>query len=102
MFNFVHSYLTKNLITLGGVLSCVMALNIIFFHSCNSILSDEEDNTLVMWDKILRAPFTVENSSFIINFSLLCCRYLTLPEIITKITTYSYEFSKIKSDAVNK
>ena len=85
MLNFVHSYLTKNFIKLGGVLSCVMASNIMFFHNCSRISADEADNTLVTWDsKIFRAPFTVENSSFIINFLLLGCRYFILPEIITK------------------
>ena len=85
MFNFVHSCLTKNFIKLGGVLSFVVALNIIFLHKCNRILADESYNTSVMWDnKIFRAPSSVENSSFIINFSFLGCQYFILPEIITK------------------
>ena len=95
MFNFVHSSLANNFSKLEGVLSCVLALNIIFYHNCNRILADEADNTLGMWDnKIIRAPFTVENSSFILNFSFVSCRCFILPEIITKITIYSYENSK--------
>ena len=97
MLNFVNSCLTKNLIKLRRVLSCVMALSIIFFHNCNRILADEADNTLVMRDnKIIRAPFTVENTSLIIHFSFLSCRQFILPKIITKIAIYSYEISKIK------
>ena len=84
MFNFVHSCLTKKFLKLGGVLSCVIAFNIIFFHNCNHILADVADDTLVIWDKIFRAPFTVEKSSFIIMFSFLGCRLFILPEIITK------------------
>ena len=85
MFNFVHSSLTKNLINLGGVLSCVMAFNLILFHNCDRILADEADNSLIMWGiKIFRAPFTVKNSSFMVIFSFLGCRYFMLPEIITK------------------
>ena len=103
MFNFVHSCLTNNFINVGGVLSCVMALNIIFFHISNRFLADEADNTLVMCDnKIFRAPLTVENSSFIINVSFLDCRHIILTEIISKIALYSYEIIKIKADAVNK
>ena len=60
MFNFVHSCLTISFIKLKGVLSCVMALKIIFFHYYNRILEDETDHTLVMLDNmIFRAPFTV-------------------------------------------
>ena len=67
----------------GRVLSCVMAFYIIFFHNCNRILADEVDNSLVIWDnKISRAPFTVENLSFIISLSLLGCLHLALPGII--------------------
>ena len=85
MFDFVNSCLTNNFIKLGGVLSCVMACNIIFFHNYNRIFAGEADSTLVMWDnKILRAPFTVENCFFIVNFSFLGCRQFILPEIITK------------------
>ena len=62
MLNYVHSYLTKSFIKLGGVLSCVMAFSITFFHNCNRILADKVDNNLVTWDnKIFRAPFTVES-----------------------------------------
>ena len=77
MFNFVHSCLTKNVIKLGGVFSCVMAFDIILSLNCYRILSDEGDNTSDMWDnKIVRAPFTVEDSSFIINFSFLAADIL--------------------------
>ena len=103
MFYFIHTCLTKKFIKLGVVLSCGMAFNIIFFHNCIRILSDEANNTLLMWEnKIFRAPFSVENSSFTINFSFLGCRHFFITEIITEITIYSYEISKIKSDAVNK
>ena len=40
MFSYVNSCLKKNLIKLGGVLSCVMAFNIVLFHNCNRILAD--------------------------------------------------------------
>ena len=39
--------------------------------NCNHILANEADKALAMWDnKIFRAQFTVENSSFIISFLL--------------------------------
>ena len=85
MCNFIHSCVTKNFIKLDGVLSCVMALNIILFHKCIHILADEADNTMVILDnKIFRAPFTVENSSFIINVSFQGSRHFILAEIIIK------------------
>ena len=85
MFNYTHSCLTRNLIKLGGVLNCAMAFNVIFFHNCNRILADEADNTLVMWNnKIFRAPFIVDDFSFITNFLFLGCRHFILPEIITR------------------
>ena len=103
MFSFVHLYQNKNFITLRGVLSCVMAFNVIFFHNCNRILADEADYTLVMWNnKIFRAPFTVENSSFTINVSFLGYRRVILPLIIKKIKNISCEIITIKSAAVNK
>ena len=103
MFYFAHSCLTKNFIKLVGVLSCVMALSIILFHNCNRVLADVAENTLVMWNnKIFRAPFTVESSSFLIHFSCFGCRRFVLPEINTKYKKFSYEISKVKSDAVNK
>ena len=59
MFNFFHSCLTTKFIKLGGVISSVMAFNIILFHNCNRILADEAGNSLVMWDNhVFRAPFT--------------------------------------------
>ena len=58
---------------------------------------------MLTWDsKIFSAQLIVENSSFIINVSFFVCRHCVLPEIITKITIYSYEIRKIKSDPVNK
>ena len=73
-------------LSVGGVLSCVMVFNIILFHNCNCILADEGDNSLVMWDnKIFRAPFTVENSSFIINLSFLGCQNVILLEITKNV-----------------
>ena len=48
LFNFVYSCLTNNFIKLKGVLSCVMAVNIIFFDNCNSILANKANNTLIM------------------------------------------------------
>ena len=62
MLNFFHSCLTKNFINMGGILSGVMAFNIIFFHNHNRILADKADNALAMLDnKVFIAPFTVEN-----------------------------------------
>ena len=85
MFNVVHSCLTKNFIKLGGVLSRAIAFNNIFFHEYNHILVDEAGNTLIMlFNRLFRVPFTVENSSLIISFSLFGCRHFILPEI-TKI-----------------
>ena len=102
MFNFVHSCLSKNFIKLGGVLSCVMALNIIFFHNCNHILADEADNTLVMWDdKIFRATFTVVNFLHR-QFFVSWLPTFYSPRNHNKITIYSCEISKTKSDAFNK
>ena len=76
---------TMNFIKLGGVRSCLMAHSIIFLHNYNRILTDEAENTMIIWEKkILRAPFTVENSSILINFSLLGFRHFILHEIILK------------------
>ena len=76
MLNFVHSCLTMNFIKLGGVLSCVMAFNNIFFHNPNYILADKADHSLVMWDSmIFTATSTVDNSSFIIHLLLLSFFY---------------------------
>ena len=100
MLNFVNSCLTMIFIKLGGVLSYVMALNIIFFHNSNRIMAG---NILVMWgNKIFRAPITVESSSFIINFCFLAADILFSLKSPQKITIYTYEINKIKSGAVNK
>ena len=69
ILNFVYLRLNNNFIKFGGVLSCVMMFNIILFHHCNCNLTDEAENTLVMWDNNkFCAPSTVEYPSFIINF----------------------------------
>ena len=80
MFSFVNSCLTKHFIKLGGVLSCVMASIIMFFHNCKRILEDEADVTLVIWgNNIFIVPFTVENSSIMAD-----CLHFILTEIITR------------------
>jgi len=93
MFNFVHSCLTNNFIKLGGVLTLVMTFNIILFDDCNSSLTNEAQNTLVVWDnKIFCALFTVEHPSFVIHFSFLSRRHFTSPEINNKILpSWSYQ-----------